>query len=122
MRYLIPAAFLFVAACAPRPAPEPIPAAPAPAPESADRHDHRTLNGMTANALIEHFGRPRLQIREGDGTKIQFAGPSCVLDAYLYPGQGGVPRVNHLDARNSQGGNVDAQTCVYAIESARGVR
>ena len=77
---------------------------------------------MTANELIEHFGKPRLQVREGDGTKLQFMGPSCVLDFYLYPGAGNVPRVSHIDARNFQGGNVDAQGCVYAIESARGER
>ena len=77
---------------------------------------------MTANELIEHFGRPRLQLREGDGTKIQFAGPNCVLDTYLYPGQGGVPRTTHIEARNLQGGDVEAQSCVYAIETARGVR
>ena len=77
---------------------------------------------MTANQLIEHFGSPRLQIREGDGTKLQFAGPNCVLDFYLYPAQGGVPRVNHIDARNIQGGDVNAQSCVYEIERARGVR
>ncbi|HET9353911.1 MAG TPA: hypothetical protein VFO32_07930, partial [Sphingomicrobium sp.] len=61
MRTPILAALLFVAACAPRPAPapspQPQPAAPAaPAAASVDRHDHRTLNGMTANELIEHFG------------------------------------------------------------------
>ena len=77
---------------------------------------------MTANELIEHFGRPRLQVREGDGTKLQFAGPNCVLDFYLYPGQGGVPRVSHIDSRNFQGSDVNAQSCVYAIESARGAR
>ena len=77
---------------------------------------------MTANELIEHFGRPRLQIREGDGSKLQFSGTSCVMDFYLYPAQGGVPRVTHIDARNFQGGNVAAQACVYEIEAARGVR
>jgi hypothetical protein len=127
MRTPILAALLFVAACAPRPAPapspQPQPAAPAaPAAASVDRHDHRTLNGMTANELIEHFGRPRLQIREGDGTKLQFAGPTCVLDFFLYPGQGGVPRVSHIDARNLQGGEFNSQACVHAIEGARGVR
>ncbi len=96
------------------------PAAPAAA--SVDRHDHRTLNGMTANELIEHFGRPRLQIREGDGTKLQFAGPTCVLDFFLYPGQGGVPRVSHIDARNLQGGEFNSQACVHEIEGDRGER
>lgn len=77
---------------------------------------------MTAGQLIEHFGRPRLQIQEGDGTKLQFAGTSCVLDFYLYPTQGGAPRVSHIDARNFQGGDVSAQSCVYEIERTRGVR
>lgn len=71
---------------------------------------------MTADELIEHFGRPRIQIREGDGTKIQFAGSSCILDTYLYPGQGGVARVSHVEARNLQGSDVDTQNCVYALE------
>ena len=97
-----------------------MPAAPAPA--TTDQHDHRTLNGMTANELIQHFGRPRLQIQEGEGTKLQFGGASCVLDFYLYPTQGGTPRVSHIDARNLQGGDVSAQSCVYEIERARGVR
>ena len=89
---------------------------------ATNQHDHRTLNGMTANELIEHFGKPRLQIREGEGTKIQFAGPGCVIDFYLYPSGSGAPRVSHIDARNLQGMDADAQSCVHAIEAARGVR
>lgn len=77
---------------------------------------------MTANELIQHFGRPRLQIQEGEGTKLQFAGPTCMLDFYLYPTQGGAPRVSHIDARNIQGGDANTQACVYEIERARGVR
>jgi hypothetical protein len=124
MRRLVPLAALFAAACAPRPpATEPAPpAAPAPAPAAVDRHDHRTLNGMTAGELIEHFGKPRIQVREGEGTKLQFAAANCVIDFYLYPGQGGAPRVSHIDARNLQGGSVSAQSCVYEIERARGAR
>ena len=123
MRCLIPAALLFVAACAPRPASTPTPAKPAAAiPAAIGQHDHRTLNGMTAKELIEHFGRPRLQIQEGEGTKLQFAGANCVLDFFLYPAQGGAPKVSHIDARNLQGGDVSAQSCVHEIERARGVR
>jgi len=125
MRHIIPAALLFVAACAPRPESTPAPVRPAaaqPVQPAASQHDHRTLNGMTANELVQHFGRPRLQIQEGEGTKLQFAGPNCVLDFYLYPTQGGPPRVSHIDARNFQGGDVSVQSCVYEIERARGVR
>jgi hypothetical protein len=77
---------------------------------------------MTSNELIQHFGTPRLHIRNGDGTKLQFAGPACVLDAYLYPQGNAAPRVTHIEARNLQGSDVSAQSCVYAIEERRGLR
>jgi hypothetical protein len=116
MRYLLPAAFLFVAACAPRPEPVAAPVAPA-APAGSAQHDHRSVNGMTAGELIQHFGKPRLQIIEGEGTKLQFAGPNCVLDVYLYPPSGGgTPRATLIEARNSQGNDVSAQSCAAAIE------
>jgi hypothetical protein len=73
---------------------------------------------MSANELVEHFGRPHLQVREGDGTKLQFTGPNCVLDAYLYPSSSGagVPRVTHVDARNTQGADVNTQNCIASLE------
>lgn len=74
---------------------------------------------MTANELVEHFGQPRLQIREGDGTKMQFGSPACILDAYLYPqasGQG-LPRVAHVDTRNAQGNPVNPQNCIASLEA-----
>jgi hypothetical protein len=114
MRRIAPLAILFVAACAPRPAPTPVPVAPAPAAPS--QHDHRTVNGMTATELIQHFGKPRLQIVEGDGTKLQFAGPSCVLDVYLYPQGSGAPRATTIEARNFQGVDINPQSCAAAIE------
>jgi hypothetical protein len=120
MRRLFPFAALLVAACASTPAPQPqAPVAPAAA---TDDHDHRTLNGMTVGELIEHFGKPRLHIVDGAGTKLQFLGPACVLDAYLYPpgSGGGTPRVTEIDARNFQGVDVSPQSCVYAIEQSKG--
>lgn len=73
---------------------------------------------MTANELIQHFGRPRLQIVEGQGTKLQFAGPNCLMDVYLYPPSSGAgaPRATHIEARNMQGNDVSAQSCAAAIE------
>jgi hypothetical protein len=117
MRHFMPLAMLLAAGCASTPSETPQPAAPV-APSSGD-HDHSTLNGMTANELVQHFGSPRLQIREGDGTKMQFVAPSCILDAYIYPapsGQG-VPRVSHIDTRNSQGGPVNPQNCIASLEA-----
>ncbi|HEU4956629.1 MAG TPA: hypothetical protein VFT40_03260 [Sphingomicrobium sp.] len=118
MRRLFLIAALLIAGCASTPAPEPVePIAPPPA--ASDGHDHSSLGGMTANELGQHFGRPRLQIREGDGTKLQFAGPNCILDAYLYPSPSGagVPRVTHVDTRNSQGNPVNAQNCIASLEA-----
>jgi hypothetical protein len=119
MRHLILAALLFVAACAPRPAATPTPQPVAPPPVASSQHDHRTVNGMTAGELIQHFGRPRLQIVEGEGTKLQFAGPNCVLDVYLYPpsGSSGTPRATYIEARNLQGVDVSAQSCAASIEN-----
>jgi len=74
---------------------------------------------MTANELIQHFGRPRLQIIEGDGTKLQFAGPNCVMDVYLYPPSGGsgAPRATTIEARNLQGADINPQSCAATIEN-----
>ena len=118
MRRLIPFAALLIAGCASTPTPEPAKPA-APTPVGTKDHAHSTLDGMTANELGQHFGQPRLQIREGDGTKLQFAGPNCVLDAYLYPNPSGagVARVTHVDTRNLQGGPVNEQNCIASIEA-----
>lgn len=115
MRFLVPALALLLASCATRPVPQPEPVTLAPATPS--QHDHQAVNGMTANELIEHFGRPRLQIVEGEGLKLQFAGPNCLLDVYLYPpGSGGTPRATHIEARNMQGSDVSTQSCAASIE------
>ena len=78
---------------------------------------HRTLNGMTAAELIQYFGKPRLQVIEGESTKLQFAGPNCILDIYLYPPESGSgpARATYIAAHNPQGGSVDAQSCSTAI-------
>lgn len=117
MRYIVSVGVLLLAACAPRPAPAPTPAPVGATPAGPDQHDHRTVNGMSASELIQHFGRPQLQIVEGEGTKLQFAGRNCVLDIYLYPPPGGgTPRATLIEARNFQGGEVSAQSCAVAIE------
>jgi hypothetical protein len=117
MRYIVPLGVLLLASCAPRPAPTPVPVKPA-TPATSSQHDHHAVNGMTAGELIQHFGKPRLQIVEGEGTKLQFAGPNCVLDVYLYPPPGGgSPRATLIEARNFQGMDVSAQSCALAIEA-----
>lgn len=75
-----------------------------------------TVIGRTAATLEAQFGRPDLDVREGPARKLQFAGPACVLDAYLYPPTGGGdPIVTHLDARRPDGTDFDRASCVAAL-------
>lgn len=72
--------------------------------------------GRDARTLVAHFGNPDLDVREGRGRKLQFAGPACVLDAYLYaPRTGAEPVVTHIDARLPDGRDMDRLSCVAAL-------
>ena len=114
MRRFVPFAALLVAGCATTPdRPQPGPVEPVtPAPQA--RSD---LNGLTAAELVQRFGSPALQIREGAGLKLQFRGPACILDAYLYPPSGGgAERVAHVDARIRSGADTSQPACIAALQ------
>jgi hypothetical protein len=115
MRRLAPAFALLVAACATTPPPAPTPVKPA-TPAVRERGD---LIGLTAEELVQRFGRPSFQVREGAGLKLQFAGGGCVLDAYLYPpaSGSGVDRVAHVDTRRPSGDDVTQATCLAALKA-----
>lgn len=99
-----------------RPVPPPVtgPRAPQvlrlPGLESVIEHD--------AASLVRRFGDPRLDVREGDMRKLQFAGEPCVLDVFLYPlREGAEPVATHVEARRaSDGAAVDRASCVRALE------
>ena len=73
--------------------------------------------GNDAAGLIRQFGKPRLDIVEGDARKLQFSGTACVLDAYLYPPVAGKePLATYIDARRpSDGQDVDRAACIAAL-------
>lgn len=72
--------------------------------------------GQNAAALVSLFGRPSVDVREAAGRKLQFTGKPCILDAYLYEQKnGGGERVTHVDARRSDGAEVDRASCVNAL-------
>ena len=117
MRVLVLSSALLLAACTadpPQP-PAPGPGTPPPAPQV-----RRNLYGMTAGELVQRFGPPTLQVREGAGLKLQFRGNACVLDAYLYPPAqgGGAERVTHVDARLRSGNDTDQSSCIAALQGA----
>lgn len=116
MRRLVPALALFAAACATRPQAPP----PTPQPTIVTPSPHRQsdLLGLTSGELVQRFGNPALQIREGTSLKLQFRRRGCVLDAYLYPPpSGGVQRVAHIDTRWPTGADSNQQACITALES-----
>ena len=76
--------------------------------------------GADADALSRQFGAPRLDVREGDARKLQWSGGPCVLDAYLYPPDGGGrPIATFVDARRGDGRDVDRAACVAALRKSR---
>lgn len=91
-------------------------APPAPAPASVT-----TVKGQTASRLIAEFGQPALDMNEGPARKLQFAGPICVLDTYLYPPSNGrgEPVVTYLDTRQRDGGPIDQASCLAALAARR---
>ena len=73
--------------------------------------------GADAAGLIRLFGTPRLDVREGDARKLQFAGVPCVLDIYLYPlSPGHAPVASYVDARRGGDGRaVDRAACIALL-------
>ncbi len=71
--------------------------------------------GQPAAALTGLLGQPQADLREGTARKLQFGGPICVLDAYLYPKGTSEPLVTYLDAREPDGSPIDRASCVAAL-------
>lgn len=115
MRRILPVTLaLVIAGCARGPATGP--AIPVPIVPT----ERGVLIGLTATELVQRFGAPALQVREGPGLKIQFRGPRCVVDAYLYrPVNGqGVERVTHVDTRLPNGTDIDQPSCLSTLQGA----
>jgi hypothetical protein len=76
-----------------------------------------SIQGQSANALIARFGSPQIDLQEGPARKLQFLGPICVLDAYLYPPASGrgEATVRHVDTRQRNGGPIDPISCAAAL-------
>lgn len=111
-----------LAGCVPARAPTPPSATssvPPPRPYAATGLE--AVLGASAQALVAQFGEPDLDVREGAARKLQFLGPACVLDTYLYPPRRGrgEPVVTHIDARLPDGREMDRSSCVAALSRRR---
>jgi len=108
-----------LAACAgpaiPRPATSP--AVVAPPPTVVKPVQNNALIGSSADAVGRMFGKPRLDVTEGAGRKLQFAGSNCILDIYFYaPRAGAAPVATHVDARTPDGRNADVNSCSQSFQ------
>lgn len=111
----IAALLLMVGGCAAVPRSDGLPATP---PVISTSGLERVL-GHNARSLAALFGEPVLDVREQQARKLQFAGPICVLDTYLYPRGGREPVVTYVDARQPDGRDIDRASCVAALIAAR---
>lgn len=105
---------LMLAACgeAPRPAVAPPPPVARPIPTNGLER----VMGQNAAELTRTFGTPDADVREGTARKLQFKGPICVLDTYLYPSKsGGESTVTYVDTRQPDGSPIDRASCVAAL-------
>ena len=114
-RVLVLSVTLLLAACATQPTPVQTEQQQAPPPAPVNARGH--LIGLTAEELVQRFGNPALQIREGNSWKLQFRSGLCVLDAYLYPnGSGQGPyRVTYVETRTPSLGTIDQMSCISSF-------
>ncbi len=72
--------------------------------------------GRTEKSLRAQYGDPRLDIREGEGRKMQYLTKKCVVDIYLFPPSAGKEaQVVHIDARDDAGRDLDRDGCVQQL-------
>ena len=80
--------------------------------------------GQNARGLTALFGDADQDVREAQGARrLQFAGPICILDAYLYaPRAGGEAEVTYVVARQPDGRDIDRASCVAALTRRKEAR
>ena len=105
-----------LAGCGTTSVPRPARPVAAPPPVTPRIVQHNSLVGQHAGAALAQFGKPRLDIAEGAGRKLQFAGAACILDIYYYaPKHGAEPVATHVDARTPEGRDANVDSCVSAL-------
>lgn len=108
-------AFLSGCGAVPRALPAGIILPPPPRPAGPDK-----IIGHDARGLFAQFGPAAQDVLEASARKLQFVGPSCILDAYLYPpARGKEPLVTYVEARQPDGRLIESATCAAALTRRR---
>jgi starvation-inducible outer membrane lipoprotein len=113
-RILVLSATVFLAACATQPTQV---QTQQQRPQSPLANARGHVIGLTAEELVQRFGAPALQIREGNSWKLQFRSGLCVLDAYLYPQLSGQTpyRVTYVETRTPSLGSIRQMDCISSF-------
>ncbi len=117
------AALILLSACGTGAIPSPGRAGAVPVPQPG-MAALTTVMGQSAAVLVAQFGTPILDVSEGRARKLQFGGPICVLDAYLYPptsGRGDAV-VTFAETRQRNGAPIDQASCAAALKANRSGR
>jgi hypothetical protein len=102
-----------LAGCGAVPRPQPISVV---APPPIRKSGLERVLGQDARSLVAQFGPANQDVLEANARKLQFSGPVCILDAYLYPpARGKEPLVMYVDARQPDGRSIDSVTCAAAL-------
>ncbi|HLZ78415.1 MAG TPA: hypothetical protein VKQ09_03675 [Sphingomonas sp.] len=114
---LLPLAPLaLLAGCATPNAPSAGPAPASQKPVTLHEAGLERVIGRTGAQLTALFGDADLDSHEGAARRMQFVGPACVLDAYLFPAKTGAePVVTYVDARLPSGEDMDRASCIAAL-------
>ena len=84
---------------------------------------NNSLIGQNANAALGLFGKPRLDVTEGIGRKLQFAGDRLHPRHLSHAPQAGAdPVVTHVDARAPDGRDASVTSCITALQQRYGRR
>jgi hypothetical protein len=77
------------------------------------------LMGADETALHRLLGSPQFRRRDPPAQLLRYRAPICLLDLFLYPGNGGDHRVTHIEARGRDGKDRPAAKCLDSIVEAR---
>lgn len=115
--FLLPLAPLaLLAGCAAPNAPSALPVPLSQKPVKLHEAGLERVIGRTGAQLIALFGDADLDSHEGAARRMQFVGPACVLDAYLYPAKtDGEAVVTYVDTRLPSGEDIDRASCIAAL-------
>lgn len=94
--------------------PEPAPATVASTQPTAPIAAKNGFAGVTSDALRSAWGEPSLKRNESGAEMWQYAGSSCTLLVYLYPGSGAGLTVSHAEAVPGGADDAAVSACAKA--------